>query len=419
MKRFPILIILSLVMLFPLCRASADYDINQVNTQTSKFTELQMKSFLEKFCCERYEDCFPERQYISGSLIISTFKKDRKKYQVLGTHSYKGKATLSYRKSYKDIRFKAFVTPDKNYIKVEFHKWYVPNFPGKDGWWEVAIEYVPIGKPKVALVLGGGGAKGAATIGALKVIERAGIKVDYVVGTSIGAFIGGLYATGYSPNEIETLFLKNEWMRLLAEKPTQKDQSRNLLGITKGDIVQQKLDALLKKKKCRTFKNTQIPFRCVTTDILRIKEVVLGNDSLAKAIRASMSIPGIYNPIEIGGLQLIDGGLMNNLPVDVARRMGASIVIAIDLEQDKKENEGLWKQLCKLVSIQGMTNLIGTNEKKRKANIKDADVYINPGLSGFNISSFGVNNFKSMEEIGEETARKTWETLIKIKKRIK
>lgn len=382
------------------------------------FTESEMKTFLDDFCCERYEDCFPERQYLEGSLKISTFIKNRKRYEVAGTHSYKGKAMLSFRKSYDDIRFKAFIKPSKNFIRVEFHKWYVPNIPGQDGKWEVAVEYVPIGKPKVALVLGGGGAKGAATIGALKIIEKSGLKVDYVVGTSIGAVIGGLYAAGYSPKEIEKQFLNNEWMRLLADKPTQKDKSRNIIGITKGDVVQQKLDDLLGKKKCRTFKSTRIPFRCVTTDVIRIKEVILSNDSLAKAIRASITIPGVYRPVEIGGLQLIDGGLMNNLPVDVARRMGASIVIAIDLEQDNKESEGLWEELGKLMSIQGLTNLIGSNSKKREANIKDADVYIHPKLSGFNISSFGDNSFKSMDEIGEETARKKWDELLKVKKRI-
>lgn len=385
---------------------------------SSHFTEGRMKSFLEDFCRERYEDCFPERLYINGSLAITSFKKTRTKYEVSGTHSFQGKAILGFRNSYKDIRFKTFVTPQKHFIKVEFHKWFVPNFPGEDGHWEIAVEYVPVGKPKVALVLGGGGAKGAATIGALKAIHKTGIKVDYVVGTSIGSVIGGLYVAGYSPNEIESLFLNNEWLRLLADKPAKKDKSRNIIGITKGDVVQQKLDALFRKKKCRTFKSTRIPFRCVTTDIIRIKEVILGNDSLAKAIRASISIPGVYRPVEIGGLQLIDGGLMNNLPVDVARRMGASIVIAIDLEQDNKESAGLWEELGKLMSIQGLTNLIGSNSKKREANIKDADVYIHPHLSGFNISSFGVNNFKSMEEIGEETVQKKWKELLKVKKRI-
>ena len=151
---------------------------------------------------------------------------------------------------------------------------------------------------------------------------------------------------------------------------------------------------------------------------MRIKEVILSNDSLAKAIRASISIPGVYRPVEIGGLQLIDGGLMNNLPVDVARRMGASIVIAIDLEQNKKDSEGLWNQLKDQLSIQGITDLIGSNAKKHEANVKDADVYIRPNLSGFNISSFGTNNFRSMEEIGEETARKKWNELLKVKKKI-
>lgn len=407
-----------LVTAFATSNAVTNREMMLQRNSSSHFTKGRMKSFLEDFCRERYEDCFPERQYKNGSLAINFFKKIKTKYEVSGTHSYQGKATLGFRNSYKDIRFKAFVTPQKHFIKVEFHKWFVPNFPGKDGHWEIAVEYVPIGKPKVALVLGGGGAKGAATIGALKVIQRTGIKVDYVVGTSIGSVIGGLYAAGYLPNEIESLFLNNEWLRLLADKPAKKDKSRNVIGITKGDVVQQKLDALFRKKKCRTFKSTRIPFRCVTTDVMRIKEVILSNDSLAKAIRASISIPGVYRPVEIGGLKLIDGGLMNNLPVDVARRMGASIVIAIDLEQDKKDSEGLWNQLKDQLSIQGITDLIGSNAKKHEANVKDADVYIHPNLSGFNISSFGTNNFKSMEEIGEETARKKKDELLIVKKRI-
>lgn len=416
MKSFRGILFFLLVTAFTMSNAATNREMMLQRYFSSHFTEGRMKLFLEDFCRERYEDCFPERKYTNGSLAITTFKKTRTKYEVTGTHSYQGKKTLGFRSPHKDIRFKAIVTPQKHFVKVEFHKWYVPNRPWKDGYWEIAVEYVPIGKPKVALVLGGGGAKGAATIGALKVIRKTGIKVDYVVGTSIGSVIGGLYAAGYSPNEIESLFLNNEWLRLLTDKLTKKDKSRNIIGITKGDVVQQKLDALFRKKKCRTFKSTRIPFRCVTTDIVRIKEVVLSNDSLAKAIRASISLPGVYSPVEIGGLQLIDGGLMNNLPVDVARRMGASIVIAIDLEQDNKESEGLLETLGNLISIQGLTNLIGSNSKKREANIKDADIYIHPNLSGFNISSFGVNNFKSMEEIGEETARKKWNELVKVKK---
>jgi len=417
MKLFRGILFFVLVTAFVTGNAVTNREMMLQRNSSSHFTEGRMKSFLENFCRDRYEDCFPERQYTNGSLAITSFKKTKTKYEVSGTHSYQGKATLGIRKSYKDIRFKAFVKPQKHFIKVEFHKWFVPNFPGKDGRWEIAVEYVPIGKPKVALVLGGGGAKGAATIGALKVIHKAGIKVDYVVGTSIGSVIGGLYAAGYSPNDIESLFLNNEWLRLLTDNPTKENKSRNIIGVTKGDVVQQKLDALFRKKKCCTFKSTHIPFRCVTTDVMRIKEVILSNDSLAKAIRASISIPGVYRPVEIGGLQLIDGGLMNNLPVDVARRMGASIVIAIDLEQDKKDSESLWNQLKDLLSIQGITDLIGSNAKKHEANVMDADVYIHPNLSGFNISSFGTNNFKSMEEIGEETARKKRKELLIIKKR--
>ena len=418
MKLFRRLLLFILVTVFATGNAVANREMMQQRNPSSHFTKDRMNSFLEDFCRERYEDCFPERRYTNGSLVITSFKKIKTKYAVSGTHSYEGKTTLGFRNKYRGIRFKAYVKPQKHFIKVEFHKWFVPNRPGEDGHWEIAIEYVPIGKPKVALVLGGGGAKGAATIGALKVIQKSGIKVDYVVGTSIGSVIGGLYAAGYSPNEIESLFLNNEWLRLLADKSAKKDKTRNAIGVTKGDVVQKNLDALFRKKKCRTFKSTRIPFRCVATDVIRIKEVILSNDSLAKAIRASISIPGVYRPVKIGGLQLVDGGLMNNLPVDVARRMGASIVIAIDLEQNKKESKDIWQQLKEKLSIQGITDMIGSNAKKHEANVKDADVYIHPNLSGFDIYSFGTNNFKTMEEVGEETARKKWNELIKAKKRI-
>lgn len=294
--------------------------------------------------------------------------------------------------------------PQRQFVKVEFHKWYVTDIPGKDGHWEISTEYVPKdGKPKIGLVLGGGGAKGAAAIGALKVIVEAGIKPHYIVGTSIGAVIGGLYAAGYSVSEIESLFKNNDWLQFITDGGDNDSKDRNVLGITKGKVVQQKLDNLLAKKQCQTFKNLRIPFKCIATDALRIKEVVLGNDSVSKAIRASLSIPGIYTPVKIGDLQLIDGGVMNNLPVDVVRRMGANIVIAIDLEQ--KGNS--------------LLNKIGTNGRKREANIKDADIYLHPDLSGFDISSFGKNNFQLMQEIGEETARKEWNKIIKIKSKIR
>ena len=249
-------------------------------------------------------------------------------------------------------------------------------------------------QPKVGLALGGGGAKGAAIIGVLEVIEETGIKIDYIAGTSIGAIIGGLYASGYSIKEL--LFLSQEWQELL-----------------EGYRIEAKLKSLLSNRRVEQFRDTKIPFRCVTAEENTFEEVILSNGTLYKGILASMSVPEIYEPVKWGNKYLVDGGVINNLPVDVVRNMGADIVIAIDLQQNGGFNIG---------TSLGLGGLAGwalsrPDLKRYSQNIKDADIYIHPRLSSFSAANFGRNNSQKMLRLGRDKAKEHWDELMEIKNR--
>ena len=251
-------------------------------------------------------------------------------------------------------------------------------------------------RPKVGLVLGGGGAKGAATIGALKVIERANIKIDYIAGTSIGAVIGGLYASGYSVDELETLFLSQDWQDIL-----------------EGHRIDAKLESLLKKRGKRFFNDTNIPFRCVATEMPVLEEVVLSTGILSKAIRASMSIPELYEPVDWDGKSLVDGGMVNNLPVDVVKQMGANLVIAIDLSQNEDTSLGFE------LGLGGLLDWILSRPdiNRYQINLEDVNVHIHPCLPDFTALSFGHDNCKLMMQLGEKEAQAHWDELKDIRNR--
>ena len=251
-------------------------------------------------------------------------------------------------------------------------------------------------KPKIGLVLGGGGAKGAATIGALKVIERAGVKIDYIAGTSIGAIIGGLYASGYSLNELETLFLSQEWQDIL-----------------ENHRVYTKLKSLFHNRGITKFSDTRIPFRCVATERRSLDEVDISSGDIVKAVRASMSIPELYEPVSWNGIELVDGGLVNNLPVDVVIDMGADIVIAIDLKQKEGFSLGL------SIGVGGLIDwaLSRPDVSKYQMYLEDIDIHIHPVLPDFTAMSFGHDNCKLMIQLGEEEAQKHWNELKKIRDR--
>ena len=265
-------------------------------------------------------------------------------------------------------------------------------------WLTLCFSSLSLARPKVGLVLGGGGAKGAATIGALKVIEKAGIKVDYIAGTSIGAIIGGLYASGYTVNELETLFLSQEWQDIL-----------------EGHRVDAKLESLLTNRGKRTFSDTNIPFRCVATEMPMVEEVVLSSGKLSKAIRASMSIPELYEPVTWGNKELVDGGMVNNLPVDVVKQMGANIVIAIDLSQKEGYSLGLGLGVGGLVDWA----LSRPDVSRYQINLEDVNVHIHPELPDFTALSFGHDNCELMMKLGEQEAQAHWSELTRIKNLLK
>jgi len=287
-------------------------------------------------------------------------------------------------------------------------------------------------RPKIGLALGGGGAKGAAEVGVLKVLEEVGIKPDVIAGTSIGSIVGGLYAAGYTAAELDTMFQTQEWISLLTDRsselegdpyakvdgvtyifgiPVYDRQSRGL-GVMEGSSIEEMLDSMATAKGCREFAQLKTPFRCVAADIRSGEEVILGEGSLALAMRASMSIPGVFKPVEINGRTLVDGGMLNNLPVDVCRQMGADIVIAVDLQQNEQElrrqrDLSSFESLADLIGITGVLNWVFNRPdiEKYHKNRQQVDIYIHPSLPDANVTSFGNKKSAYMIERGEEAAR--------------
>ncbi len=270
--------------------------------------------------------------------------------------------------------------------------------------------------PKIGIVLGGGGAKGAAEVGALKVIEKAGIKADFIAGTSMGAVIGGLYAAGYSADEIEKMLLNEDWMWLYdGNKMLQLSDNRSTLGLVRGPYFREQIDKALSKKGAHLFRHIHTPFVCVATDISNgeIKEKDLSEGVVAEAIRVSMAFPAPGNaPIDMDGMSLADGGIVNNLPVDVARRMGADIVIAIDLEQKSSDFD------LGLPTLGVLSKWFNTRPDipRRLKNIDDADIYIHPNLNGFSIKDYGTHSLSMMIDRGYQAAMEHYEELVKLKR---
>jgi len=177
---------------------------------------------------------------------------------------------------------------------------------------------------KVGYALGGGAARGLAHIGVLKVLEENGLKPDFVAGTSMGAVIGALYAGGYQPREIEHLALGLDWKKMLGRL----DLAPLTVGLLKGKRVVSLIESILGNL---TFSQLKYPFACVATDIITGEQVVMRDGSLLEAIRASISLPGIFTPVASQGRFLVAGGLINTVPVSVCRDMGADYVIGVNV----------------------------------------------------------------------------------------
>jgi len=273
----------------------------------------------------------------------------------------------------------------------------------------------PIPRPRIGLVLGGGGARGAAHIGVLKELERMRIPVDAIAGTSMGAIVGGLYATGVNADELEQLVSSLDWSAALSDKPAREDLSFRRkqdereypinfeLGIRggelllpKGVIQGQKLDLLLRELTLHAshvsdFDELPIPFRAIASDIVAGEAVIIGDGDLTMAIRASMSVPGVFAPAEVNGKLLVDGGLIGNLPVDVMQGMGVDVIIAVDVEFPLYESDELGSVLT--ISEQMLTILIRKETLRQIEKLTDDDILISPELD-----TYGSTNFSDIVE---------------------
>lgn len=265
-------------------------------------------------------------------------------------------------------------------------------------------------RPKVGLALSGGGARGAAHIGVLRELERQRIPIDYIAGTSMGAIVGGLYASGVRTAEIEQVLIETDWDDIFKDRPPRRDASirrkfddrvfqiNKELGIKDGSVrlpsglIQgQKLQLLLDRlflpvADAQDFDQLPIPFRAVATDLATGHPAILGQGSLSTAIRASMSVPSVFATVKYGEQILVDGGISNNLPVDVVRDMGADVVIAVDigtplLTQDELESAiGVTHQLSNI--------LVRRTTNAQIANLHNEDILITPELGGFSSADF-------------------------------
>ncbi len=306
------------------------------------------------------------------------------------------------------------------------------------------------GRPKVGLVLGGGGAKGAAEVGVLKVIEKAGIPIDYIAGTSIGSVVGGLYAAGYHADELDSMFCQQEWLSLLTDRRNDlgnepykvkdgvtyifgfpvmgdlKDGDIGGFGVMRGERVEEVVDSMAQSKGCREFSSLKIPFRCVAADFRSATEVVFSEGKLSTGVRASMAIPGIFKPVNYDGRKLVDGGMLNNLPVDVVKEMGADIIIAIDLQQNEKTAKessfdfSMLSGVAEMLGFGGLLEWVSNRPDipKYLNNVKTANIYIRPPLPDMDASSFGNKNSARMIKTGEEEAMKYWDQLMEIKSKL-
>jgi len=281
-------------------------------------------------------------------------------------------------------------------------------------------------KPKIGLVLSGGGAKGFAHIGVLKVLEQAGVKIDYIGGTSMGAVVGGLYATGYSARQIDSIFQATDFDALLSDYtprssktfyekrneemyaftlPVKKFRIGIPTSLSKGMYNYNLLNRLTcKVRHVRDFNQLPIPFLCMATDIETGEEVLLDKGYLAEAMLASSAFPTLFSPVEINGRLLVDGGVTNNFPIDEIKKLGADIIIGVDVQDDLKDRKSLEDATRILVQISNLQMI-----EKMKEKLKETDIYIKP-----DISDFGVISFDEGQEIikkGEEAAFAMYEKI--------
>ena len=304
---------------------------------------------------------------------------------------------------------------------------------------QVCAQYSPQTKrKKVAVVLSGGGAKGVAHIGALKVIEEAGIPIDIITGTSMGSIVGGLYSIGYRADVLDSIVRAQDWNTLLldredlslqriAEREKQNTymistgitlKKNKGLSATGGIIKGKNLHGLFERltsgyNDSIDFNTLPIPFACVATDMVTFTEYDFHSGVLPQAMRASMAIPAVFTPVRIGGMVLVDGGMRNNYPADVAREMGADIIIGIAVPDEDKSAEDLGSTTSILKRI------VDYNTKnKYEENVSITDVYIPVNTHNYSAASFNSAAIDTLINRGEKAAREHWDELVALRQRI-
>ncbi len=281
-------------------------------------------------------------------------------------------------------------------------------------------------RPKIGLVLSGGGARGAAHIGVLKVLEAHRIPVDYIAGASMGSIVGGLYASGLTPAEIEHAIKTIDWNEVLRDDPDRADEPMIRKELTEqfsvggktgfrdgkvvlpeGLIAGQKILPILQAMTLpvahvNDFSRLRTPFQAVATNIVTGDMQVLKSGDLARAMRASMAVPSIFTPTEIDGNLLVDGGLSNNIPIDIARAMGADVVIAIDISTPYLSRD----EISNLLDITNqMTRILtGVNSQESLGMLSGKDILIRPSLG--DISSADFHRADEAIPIGQSEAEK-------------
>ncbi|HZJ92367.1 MAG TPA: patatin-like phospholipase family protein, partial [Thiopseudomonas sp.] len=266
-------------------------------------------------------------------------------------------------------------------------------------------------RERVGLVLSGGAARGLAHVGVLKALEEQGIVIDAIAGTSMGAVVGGLYAAGYRIEELEKLATELNWQQALSDAPPREDipfrrkqddrdflvkqklsfRDDGSLGLPLGVLQGQNLALLLEKLFARAgavedFDQLPIPFRAVAADISTGQTVVFSQGHLALAVRASMSIPAVLTPVEVDGQLLVDGGISNNIPVDIARQMGVDRLIVVDIGSPLASTESLHTVFD--ILNQSVALLTRRNSEAQLATLQEQDILVQPPLSGFGITDF-------------------------------
>ena len=292
-------------------------------------------------------------------------------------------------------------------------------------------------RKKVGVVLSGGGAKGMAHIGVLKVLEKAGIPVDIVTGTSMGSIIGGLYAIGYNANSLDSMVRVQDWSYVITDKEDLRNQSLSdwqkqntyffTTGITLGEkdmnaggIIKGKNLAELFNQLCVGFtdsldftRDLPIPFACAATDIITNDEVDFHSGRLPQAMRASMAIPAAFSPVRLGDKVLVDGGLKNNYPADLAREMGADIIIGVTVQGAPKTAEDMGGTM----SI--ISQIVDVNCKnKLDENLAITDLHLTVDTKGYNAASFSLAAIDTLVRRGEEEAMRHWDEIVALKQRI-